>query len=515
MSYGTSLFTLKHSDASVSPLFVALPDTSFRAYLDEISAFAESHPDIISSIEADQDRVALEKKQMRVADKNYTTTPDLLHWQEGQSQTATQTDSLKTGRPRTPALLVFILYMIKGFFGLASNKQIMCFMRESISLHSFLIEHQLRLPAETTMVENTNLISTSTQELIFKRQIEDIFKEELEDFKELTIDSTAVWADTAWPTDGKTLIGLVTRAYCAGRKLSRFGLTDFVQGHLPRWIKEMNALEFEINLAGGKKGAARKRKKLYRKLLTKGEQAVTALQKEFATKTQRVPGHAMLPSQVQQMDQIIEQLCTDLIDVQRVIAYTHQRIFEGATLPACEKILSLSDGSAAYISKGGREPIIGYKPQVTRSANGFVADLTIPEGNAADSAQFAPCIQRAMTRTGITAALVSSDDGYSSKAGKETLEQSGIHIVSISGSKGKKITDPKDWDSEPFRKARNDRSAVESLMFTLKDGFGFGRVSRRGIEAVRSELTGKVLAYNFCRKIEIRNRQAEQLQLTG
>jgi hypothetical protein len=35
--------------------------------------------------------------------------------------------------------------------------------------------------------------------------------------------------------------------------------------------------------------------------------------------------------------------------------------------------------------------------------------------------------------------FVSSDDGYSSRAGKEKLEGIGIGIVSISGSKGKKI----------------------------------------------------------------------------
>jgi len=50
-------------------------------------------------------------------------------------------------------------------------------------------------------------------------------------------------------------------------------------------------------------------------------------------------------------------------------------------------------------------------------------------------------------------------------------------IVSISGSKGKKITPVADWDSEPFAVARDDRSAVESLMFTIKHGFDFGRVA--------------------------------------
>jgi len=41
-------------------------------------------------------------------------------------------------------------------------------------------------------------------------------------------------------------------------------------------------------------------------------------------------------------------------------------------------------------------------------------------------------------------------------------------------------------------------------MFTIKDGFELGEVGRRGIDAVRAELTEKVLAYNCCRIIPLK-----------
>ena len=59
----------------------------------------------------------------------------------------------------------------------------------------------------------------------------------------------------------------------------------------------------------------------------------------------------------------------------------------------------------------------------------------------------------------------------------------------------------------PYRNARRERSAVESLMFTIKDGFEFGALGRRGLEAVREELLEKVLAYNCCRIILMRKRK--------
>ena len=69
-----------------------------------------------------------------------------------------------------------------------------------------------------------------------------------------------------------------------------------------------------------------------------------------------------------------------------------------------------------------------------------------------------------------------------------------------------------EWESEAYTVARDDRSAVESLMFTLKYGFDFGRVARRGLEPVRAELLEKVLAYNFCRLAACRRAARDAAQ---
>ncbi len=46
-------------------------------------------------------------------------------------------------------------------------------------------------------------------------------------------------------------------------------------------------------------------------------------------------------------------------------------------------------------------------------------------------------------------------------------------------------------------------------MFTIKDGFEFGELGRRGLAAVRAELLEKALAYNFCRIILVRKRKEQ------
>ena len=65
--------------------------------------------------------------------------------------------------------------------------------------------------------------------------------------------------------------------------------------------------------------------------------------------------------------------------------------------------------------------------------------------------------------------------------------------------------DRADWQSEVFAEARNKRSAVESLIFTLKQGFHFGEVARRGRSSVYAELLEKALAYNLCVTTRLRH----------
>jgi len=82
----------------------------------------------------------------------------------------------------------------------------------------------------------------------------------------------------------------------------------------------------------------------------------------------------------------------------------------------------------------------------------------------------------------------------------------GLKVVSISGAKGKKIIEGQKWKSQPYRQARAERSAMESLVFTLKESFEFGEMKRRTHENVLAEMLEKVLAYNISQIIRMRKK---------
>ncbi|MDA1280814.1 MAG: transposase [Chloroflexi bacterium] len=402
--------------------------------------------------------------------------------------------------------------MLRGFLGSLSTKQSRRFLRESMSLYGWLQSRGLQMPGVSTILDNLNVITHATRTLIFDRQIAYVLQEGLDDFKALTIDSTSVKANSAWPTDAKILTGLLMRVDRRGQKMDVFGLENFRQGWVPRWLEEMDKLEFQICLAAGKVNSKTKLRQGYRKLLRRGKKALAALKVEFSAFEKDLKIDTLAPSRRVLLTQVIEQMRSDLSDAERVIEYASDRVFHEKKRPSTEKVLSLSDGSAAYIKKGSRNPVIGYKPQLVRSENGFVTSLLVPEGNAADSIKLVPAIEDSIKRTSVVAGLVSTDDGYASAQGRDDLRGMGVKDISISGAKGKKLTALQDWESESYRDARRCRSAVESLMFTIKDGFAFGELGRRGIEAVRDELLEKVLAYNCCRSILMRQRQREELE---
>ena len=495
-------------------LFLPVPDTDFRDYLDEVHELIQFAPEIIGVIERDLDTNAREKKLLRMKDRefNESSTDDLPQLDIAERNILADELGLAVGRPRMSGYAVYLFMMLRGFLGSLTSKTARRFLRESMSLHAWLQCRGLKMPAWTTILENVNQVSHATRELILDRQIELVLKEGLDDFKESTIDSTSVKANSSWPTDGKILNGILGRAHRMGQKLHIFGLKDFRKGWGPRWLEEMDKLEFQICLSSGKPKSRGKMKKHYRKLLSRGGKAADALKCELDRLEESLEMGTQPPSRRELLNRTLEQIRNDIADAKRVVEYAGDRVFHDRKLPSTEKVLSLSDGSAAYIKKGGRDPVIGYKPQLVRSENGLVTSLIVPEGNASDSVKLAPAILDSIGRTGVIAELVSSDDGYASAKGRDELLKMGVKSVSISGAKGKKLTDPEDWGSEVYRDARRNRSAVESLMFTIKDGFEFGELGRRGIDAVRNELLEKVLAYNSCRIILLKKRRMKELK---
>jgi hypothetical protein len=358
-------------------------------------------------------------------------------------------------------------------------------------------------------------VSYDTRNYIYRSQLADVKDQGIDDYKSFTLDSTAVMASSKWPVDSGVIRRLLERAFKNSQGLSKYRVPNFMPWHTVLWFSRISQLDFKINVTSGK-GARVKRRALYRVLYTEALKIIAHLRREIIKHRESMETVDLPPSLAERLTQIRELIQNDIDDAEKVIAYSRRRIVNGETIPNSEKIMSLSDGSAAFIVKGDRETVLGYRPQVGRSGNGFVTALYVPEGNAADSPQLVPLVEEAISNTGVVPCIVSVDDGYSSSHGIGSVRMiPGVDVVSASGSKGKKIISAEDWDSEPYREARRNRSSVESLMFTLKYVYGFGCLRRRGIDAVRVELLEKAIVHNLSRLVALKKRRQRNPELAA
>ena len=495
-------------------LFLMPVNTELHQFLIETHRIVEFEPAILERLESDLDAHGLKKKLLREADRRFLEgqTPDLTHLKMELRQIDPTQMALEIGRPRLEPYVVYLFLMLRGRLGGCKDQDARLLQEESMTLHWWLENLELTLPPASTLSENLNAVSNATREFIHRTQLRYIVDEGLDDFKSLYLDSTAIQAHTERPTDSGLMTKLVERICRRASKLDRLGLPNFNPSGLEELQEDLRRMHREIGFNTGKPKKQGRVKKLYYQLLRRGRRVCRRFEREWAAVAEALNQKELRPSQRLVAEEAIELIGADIQAIGQVAAAGERRIFAEEKVPSRDKVISISDGDAAFIVKGGWNTVVGYRPQLGRSGAGFVSALIVPVGNAADSAQLVDVVLDHWERSGVLPKLVSSDDGYSDQRAREDLLEAGVEVVSISGAKGKRITAAAEWNRPDYRAARVNRSSVESLIFTLKDGYGFGQLLRRENENVRAELTEKVLAYNLGQIIRVRKRRTRERQ---
>jgi len=471
------------------------------AFLVEAHAFIEGCPQLVCAVDADLDAHARNKKALRVADAAWVAESQLSHVERTHEPIAVDPAGLKLaqGRPRTPAYVVLMAVLLRGYLGTGFKAcDATTILVESMTLAVFFANLGLQIPGRSTLTELVNAVSNATRERILDAQVARAVSLGLDDFLVMLQDSTHVKGNTAWPTDSRLLVALVERLLRVGAALSRLGLPAMVSRKASHHLYVMTMLDRAIDLAPQSRGRARARKRMYRKLLWRAHRVHETLSQEVARIEEALAELDVLPSRRAMASRAVHRQRADIDALATVIANCEARVIHGEKVPMAEKKLSVSDPDVGFIAKGQRAPVVGYKPQLARSGGGFITGLLLPQGNAADSKQLVPMLDEVVRRTGVVPDVVSVDDGYASKANVKEAKLRGVRIISINGAKGAVLTSTNDWESDEYALARDKRSAVESLMFTLKQGFHFGEVARRGLVEVHGELLEKAIAYNMC-----------------
>jgi IS5 family transposase len=412
---------------------------------------------------------------------------------------------LQQGRPRTSAYIVLVALLLRGYSGAGfKSADVTSFMLESTTLRVLFANLGLSMPGRSTLTELANAVSNETRLLVLDAQLARALHLKLDDFKALSQDSTHVAGNTAWPTDSSLMVDIVARLIRVGERLEDVHLAPIDCSKLRKFFSKMVRWNREIEFSQGKKDGKRIRTQRYGNLLRTSQRIHAMMTDKVASVVEAAKALDLPPSVKRVAERAGARLLADLQALDQVRTTCEARVVREEKVPMSEKILSVSDPDAGFISKGQREPVVGYKPQVARSGAGFVVGLQLPKGNAPDSKQLVSMVDAVMGRTKVLPSVVSVDDGYASAQNVEQLKERNIRVISINGAKGRALTSRADWESDLYAEARDNRSAIESLMFTLKHGYNFGEVARRGLSAVYAELLEKALAYNICVMVRLR-----------
>jgi len=504
-------------------LFLGKIDNELANFIDSATELWLKFPQIRSNVVNDLDTTGLEEKRLRLADKRFdeSLTPDFPNMRIETIDPVQLNDlHLETGAPRLHEYVVYLFAVLEGYFTSLTDKASWSRIVDSMAIRAAINNYVKRFPSRTAVFENVRKLSLSTLELIWACQMDMAKADGLDDFKVETVDSTSVESVSAWPTDTRLILGFMERAYNAGRKLSIFGLPIVREWHMPRWLEESKGLLFLINTNCAK--ANRIFKKAFAKFLKRAWQMLNYMMAEYDRLEETIPEQMKLmrPSRRCYSEELWDKVGNSLVDCLTLYNYAEDRFYNGAAAAPREeneKIFSLSDAAASFINKGGRKTVFGYKPQLGRSNSGFITAFLLEKGNPADSDKLVELAMDHFRRTGVKPVQINADDGYSSTANVERLlsRNFGVSTVSLSGAKGKniltKLFGEDYWNSPELKKLRNDRSAVESLMFVLKFNHEFGQMRRCGLENVRQEMTTKIIAYNFWRIALLRKRKKKKL----
>ena len=491
-------------------------DTFLVEIAREALGLAQFDPSLLQSFQDDMDLAAKTARKGRLMDliweeEKLPAFPGFLDAIMPSDFDSTEPAELElhAGRPRAmDAELLLVLWAIDGVFSLTCREGYDRLVGSEV--FQALVGNG-PIPARTTVAKYLSLISAETRDKAHKTLCRTVLHEELDTFEELTVDSTAVPANTAWPTESALIGGFLRRIHRLLEGQAAHTGVAYASRKVEQWLKELDALHRDIGLLGSGRGVKTRRKSLYRRLLKTADKTSKALERLLAARRDRIEDICIAPTARLRVDAMLEGVDQSFRDAGRAMESARRRVLLGESVDASDKVYSLADPDAYMIVKGERDPVVGYKPQIGRSANGFVTCFEATVGNPADSERLLPMVDAHSEATGCLPLAVSTDDGYVSESNLDGLVGKGVGVVSFSGAKGRQLLGDDIYDCEGARLLRNQRSAVESTMFTLKYKLGLRRFCRRGIDGVGADLSAAVFAHNLWRLARVRaaKRRAE------
>jgi IS5 family transposase len=311
----------------------------------------------------------------------------------------------------------------------------------------------------------------------------------LEDGAKLRIDTTVVQTDVHYPTDATLLWDVVRVLSRLLRRLSKL-LERRIEGFRNRTRAARRRMQALQRMSATQR--RRQQTAKYCELIAIAEEVVACARSAL---TRGKSPHCDLA--IAALRDEIGHYC-GLAD--RVIDQARRRVLEGEQVPNAEKIYSIFEPHTDLIKRGKvQTPVeFGHKVLLAESARGLITQYQVLNGNPPDEQHVGRSLERHKKTFGRAPDLYGADRGFYSERNLTLCQHSGVNVVCIPQSGGKRLAHLDAYEKTPaFKQGQRFRAGIEGRISVLFRGRGMKRCLAEGIERFELLVGAAVLANNL------------------
>lgn len=392
-------------------------------------------------------------------------------------------DTGANGMSAEQVLRSAIIKQWKGF----SYRELAERIHDGITLRWFTRFKTGKVPHFTALQKAIKSISCDTFEKINDILVGYAKKEKLEKGKTIRTDTTVVETNILYPVDARILddsVRTLTRIML--EITENFPKVNFGFANRTRKSKKFC---YQIVLTKGK-DAEKKRKKLYRKLISASN--------EVFNMGCRCLGQFSENAQIALLDKLDHFLNLTAVAIEQC----ERRVIKGEKVPADEKIVSIFEPHTDIICRGKTQSPaeFGHKVLFTSGKSGLVTQFSTLKGNPGDNELLPGVLKKHKQQYGKTPFALAGDRRFFSAKNEEIAGNEGVKRVCIKKpgyrSKDRKHLENKRW----FKKLCRFRAGIEGTISGLARGSGLKKCLWKGWESFKSYVGLGVITFNL-RKI--------------
>jgi IS5 family transposase len=402
--------------------------------------------------------------------------------------------ALWNGRPATPLVVTGCLAVVRRLMSW-SYRVLAEQVNASVGWRWVCQVYQQPLPNFRTIRDREALLKPKTLQLIQAKVVQLGQAAGVTTGTRLRVDSSVTESDIHYPTDSsllndaaRVLSRLVRQAREVLHPQTRDDKAWFRDRH-----RQARCLARQIGQLArkGRKDTEKASPKLYRQLL----QVVAALVAQVAYIQPRLARLSSLAARGLQ-----EMFSTYLPLVQRVIVQTEQRVLQGQSVAASDKVVSLFEPHTAIICRGKAKPKdteFGHKIWYAEVDGGLISEYRILTGNPPDAQQLLTSLKAHRQLFGKAPHELSGDRGIYSPDNEREARALGVRRVSLPRP-GYKTKRRQRRERQPwFRAAQRFRNGIEGRISHLRRARGLTRCLNHGLLGLGRWLGWGIIANNI------------------